>query len=110
VGLRLLNFGLMIGRLTKVWFGCRWRVSPPFRRLMQHLTIYWTVCSALYCVVTALVSWLTPLNFAFGWVLGQMFIWGAVCAMGCKLLVRWGLKREKEWWDRRSGTSKDTEG
>ncbi|KAF5340781.1 hypothetical protein D9611_007521 [Ephemerocybe angulata] len=76
----------------------RYHASPPFRQLMLHITVYWTICSLLYCGVTALVSWLAPLHFAFGWVLGQMFIWGAVCAFGCRYMVLRGLKKEREWW------------
>lgn len=79
----------------------RYHASPPFRQLMLHLTVYWTVCSLLYCGVTALVSWLTPLEFAFAWVLGQMFVWGAVCSLGCRFIVKRGLRREREWWARK---------
>ncbi|KAJ3519760.1 hypothetical protein NMY22_g13050 [Coprinellus aureogranulatus] len=65
---------------------------------MLHLTVYWTISALLYSGVTALVSWLTPLEFAFAWVLGQMFIWGAVSALGCRFIVKRGLRKEREWW------------
>lgn len=76
----------------------RYQASPLFRQLMRHITLYWTICSVLYCAVTALVSWLTPLHFAFGWILGQMFLWGAACSFGCRILVIKGLRKEKKWW------------
>ncbi|KAF9522578.1 hypothetical protein CPB83DRAFT_864229 [Crepidotus variabilis] len=75
----------------------RYHASPPFRRLMMNLTIYWVISSAVYCGATAAVTWTTPFRFAFGYTLGQLFIWGALSAVGCKLLARKGLRDERKW-------------
>ncbi|KAF4617127.1 hypothetical protein D9613_005783 [Agrocybe pediades] len=81
----------------------RWHASPPFQRLMRQLTIYWTVSAAVYCGVTAAVSWAAPLNFAFAWTLAQLFIWARLSAIGCRILSRRGLKQERLWWEREKG-------
>lgn len=65
---------------------------------MTYLTIYWSIACFVYVGITAAVTWAAPYDFAFGYVLGQFFIWAAVAAVGSKLLTRWGLKRELEWW------------
>lgn len=67
---------------------------------MVRLTIYWTVSAAFYCGVTAAVSWAAPLNFAFAWTLGQLFIWARLSALGCRILVKRGLREESVWWER----------
>ncbi|KAK7467325.1 hypothetical protein VKT23_004382 [Stygiomarasmius scandens] len=76
----------------------RYEASPPFQRLMTELTVYWVFMSAVYCGITAAVTWAASLNFAFGWVLGQLFIWALVSAYGCYLLARRGLRKEEAWW------------
>jgi len=81
----------------------RYTMSPPFQRLMYHLTIYWTLQCALYAAITAAVTWGSQLNFAFGWVLGQLFLWIGVSAIGCTMLVRMGKNKEKRWWMERTG-------
>jgi len=78
----------------------RWNASPPFQRLMMHLTLYWTISAAVYCGVTAAVSWTTPLDFAFAWTLGQLFVWARVSAFGGKILANKGLRYERKWWAR----------
>ncbi|KAF8158455.1 hypothetical protein B0H34DRAFT_708927 [Crassisporium funariophilum] len=88
------------GRDFRRAFHDRWNSSPPFQRLMYHLTIYWTVSSIIYCGVTAAISWGTPLRFAFGWVLGQLFVWAGVSALGCRLIAKKGLSDEHDWWSR----------
>lgn len=80
----------------------RYDVSPPFRKLMLNLTIYWTVSSAIYCGVTAAVTWTTSFRFAFGYTLGQLFVWAALSAVGCKYLARKGLRDERKWLETRT--------
>ncbi|KAF5373957.1 hypothetical protein D9758_000711 [Tetrapyrgos nigripes] len=85
--------------------------SPPFRQLMMEETVYWIFMAAVYCGITAAVTWATPLNFAFGWVLGQFFMWIFVSAFGCYFLARRGLARERAWWAARGTDLKlDKEG
>ncbi|TFK37733.1 hypothetical protein BDQ12DRAFT_723815 [Crucibulum laeve] len=84
-----------------------YHASPPFRQLMQQLTVYWTVAAVVYCGITAAVTWGSPLQFAFGWVLGQFFLWIGVSAAGCVWIVKRGMRREREWWNEQKwkGTS-----
>ena len=76
-----------------------WHASPPFQKLMMQLTIFWTISAMIYCGVTAAVSWSTPLNFAFAFTLGQLFVWARISALGCRILAKRGLKKERVWWD-----------
>ncbi|ESK96181.1 hypothetical protein Moror_7255 [Moniliophthora roreri MCA 2997] len=86
----------------------RYKVSPPFRSLMQIQTIYWTVMAAIYCGITAAVTWTTQLAWAFGWVLGQFFIWALFSGIGCYLISKWGLGREREWWNQMRNLNEKT--
>jgi hypothetical protein len=52
----------------------------------------------LYVGITAAVTWAAPFGFAFGWVLGQFFIWAAISVVGSWLLTRQGLAMERQWW------------
>ncbi|KAJ3936195.1 MAG: hypothetical protein NXY57DRAFT_282756 [Lentinula lateritia] len=94
----------MHGRIFRQRVHRRWDASPPFRQLMTELTIYWVISGAIYCGLTAAVTWAATLNFAFGWVLGQFFIWAFVSWVGCHFLARRGLKRERAYWDDRGRT------
>ncbi|KAF8964249.1 hypothetical protein BDZ97DRAFT_1817186 [Flammula alnicola] len=78
----------------------RWHASPPFQKLMMHLTVYWTISAAVYCGVTAAVTWTTSLRFAFAWTLGQLFVWAGVSALGCRIIAKRSLKNERKWWER----------
>ncbi|KAL0949301.1 hypothetical protein HGRIS_009378 [Hohenbuehelia grisea] len=87
------------GREFRAAMHKRYHASPPFRRLMLHQTIYWTFCAVVYCGITAAVTWTSPLNFAFGWVLGQFFLWMGASAVGCVILTKRGLRQERRWWE-----------
>ncbi|KAF8315424.1 hypothetical protein DL93DRAFT_2155295 [Clavulina sp. PMI_390] len=78
----------------------RYAASPPFRSLMLALTYYWIIMTTLYTGITAAVTWAAPLNFAFGYILGQLFLWLAVASLGSWAMVHWGLKRERAWFER----------
>ncbi|KAF9463463.1 hypothetical protein BDZ94DRAFT_612764 [Collybia nuda] len=86
------------GRDFRAQLHKRYAASLPFQRLMIHLTLYWTLQSVIYAAITAAVTWGSPLDFAFGWVLGQLFLWMGVSAFGCWLLVKRGRAEEKRWW------------
>ncbi|KAF5390061.1 hypothetical protein D9757_003770 [Collybiopsis confluens] len=94
----------MHGRTFRQRVHTRYDASPPFRQLMTDLTIYWVFACAVYCGVTAAVTWGASLNFAFGWVLGQLFIWAFVSFLGCRWLVHRGLTRERVYWEHRGRT------
>ena len=64
---------------------------------MLHLTIYWTISSAVYCGITAAVSWTTPLGFAFAWTLSQLFVWAGVSTLGSIYLAKKGMRDERKW-------------
>lgn len=65
------------------------------------LTYYWIIATVVYFGVTAAVTWASwTLDFSFAFVLGQLFIWLALASLGCWLIARWGLEREKAWWDK----------
>ena len=49
--------------------------------------------------ITAAVTWACRLEFAFGWVLGQFFLWAGVASLGSWAIARWGLEKEKRWWN-----------
>lgn len=66
---------------------------------MLILTWYWIVMTCIYTGVTAAVTWATPTNFAFAFVLGQLFIWLGLASLGSWGIVHWGMKREKRWWN-----------
>ncbi|KAF8993044.1 hypothetical protein BDQ17DRAFT_1546223 [Cyathus striatus] len=89
-------------KLGRGWRGVmhdRYRVSPSFRSLMRLLTLYWTLSTLVYTGVIAAVTWASPLQFAFGWVLGQFFLWAGVSALGCVWITRRGLRREWIWFE-----------
>ncbi|KAJ3985818.1 hypothetical protein F5890DRAFT_1564667 [Lentinula detonsa] len=94
----------MHGRKFRQRVHTRYDASPPFRQLMTELTVYWVICGAIYCGLTATVTWAATLNFAFGWVLGQFFIWAFLSWIGCHFLARRGLERERAYWDNRGRT------
>lgn len=66
---------------------------------MFTLTLYWGLQSLLYFGITAAVTWASPFDFAFGWVLGQFFVWAAVATVGSEMLRKWGLRKERTWWE-----------
>ncbi|KAF8883762.1 hypothetical protein CPB84DRAFT_1789755 [Gymnopilus junonius] len=85
----------------------RWTASPPFQHLMASVTLFWVISSTVYIGATAAVTFNTPLNFAFGWTLGQLFIWAGVSAIICRMIVKISLKKEREWWEREKESRTD---
>ncbi|KAF8873878.1 hypothetical protein BD779DRAFT_1678991 [Infundibulicybe gibba] len=95
------------GRAFREALYTRYHTSPPFRALVRKLTVYWVFASVLYCGLTAAVTWGAPLQFSFGWVLGQFFLWVAASAAGCVFLAKRGMRQEKEWWEEGAGKMGD---
>ena len=106
-----------MGRPYRAQLYARYSASPPFRRLMRILTWYFGLaCLALVGIMSAVV-WgaeegnpftetgeiesQDSLDFRFAWVLAQVFIWAGVVGLGGWMIVRWGLRKEQEWWDSR---------
>ncbi|KAF8328541.1 uncharacterized protein EI90DRAFT_3064518 [Cantharellus anzutake] len=92
-----------LGRTYRTQIHARYASSPPFRRLMYILTWYFGIACLLFMGITAAVVWGAKggddkprfggsgsqeedLNFRFGWVLGQVFLWVGAVGLGC-----WGL-------------------
>ncbi|KAI0319601.1 hypothetical protein OF83DRAFT_1082174 [Amylostereum chailletii] len=76
----------------------RYAASPMFRRHMKIQTAYWAAHTVLHFAVSAAVTWGATFNFAFGWVLGQFFIWALVAGLGSYALARWQLRAEHAAW------------
>jgi len=91
-----------LGRTFRKEINARWDASPPFQRMITQLTLYWVFSIVFYCAVTAAVTWSTSLGFAFGWVLGQFFIWLIVSIIGSFIWTKWSLQVEREWWASRA--------
>jgi len=82
-------------------FHNRWNMSPPFKQLIKTLTIFFALSTAVYVGITAAVVFSAPVQFAFGWVLGQLFMWAAWTAFICWVITRYGLIKERAWWNAR---------
>jgi len=106
-----------MGRSYRSQLYARYAASPPFRRLMFILTWYFGLACVSFLGIMAAVVWgakegrpgsqagerefLESLDFRFAWVLAQVFIWAGVVGLGCWWIVRWGLRKEQQWWDSR---------
>lgn len=67
----------------------RYNASPIFRRLIFVETLFWAVGCAVFWGITAAVTWTTTFDFAFGFVLGQLFVWLLVWGVLSLLIARW---------------------
>jgi hypothetical protein len=76
----------------------RYDSSPLFQRHMRYQTIYWSLAGFIYTGLTAAVTWGASFRFAFGWVLGQFFLWMIVAGVGSWWLACRELRKEYEWW------------
>jgi len=76
----------------------RYDASPLFRRHMRRQTWYWIFQSIIQFAITAAVTWGASYHFAFGWVLGQFFIWAFVAGFGSNRLAVYELRKEHAWW------------
>jgi len=89
------------GRAYREALNDRWTVSPPFRHMIKIQTMFFTFAVAVYAGVTAAVTFASSETFAFGWVLGQLFLWAGTVALLSWVITRIGLQREREWWEAR---------
>jgi hypothetical protein len=64
-------------------------------------TFFFTFAVAVYVGVTAAVTFAASVHFAFGWVLGQLFLWAAWVAVVSWVITKVGLRKEAEWWNAR---------
>ena len=69
--------------------------------MMKLQTMFFTFATAVYAGITAAVSFVASERFAFGWVLGQLFLWAFSVGVLCWVITRIGLRREREWWEAR---------
>jgi hypothetical protein len=80
----------------------RWEASPIFRRLIWDVNMWWLVGGVIFIGALAGVTWGLPFNVAYGLSFGLLFIW-----MGIWALVTWGwvireLRKEREWFVKRT--------
>ncbi|KAM0748945.1 hypothetical protein T439DRAFT_327449 [Meredithblackwellia eburnea MCA 4105] len=86
------------GREWRRQMYARYEASPLFRRLMRHLTIYWSIMCLIFVGATSAVTWSLELDISFGLVLGDFFLWLIVSAIGCYYITVWGLRKEWRLW------------
>lgn len=77
----------------------RYNASPPFQDLMWHLTAFWTLGSLLYFGIISAVVWTTTFGFAFGCVLGILFIFLTAWSLMSLVIVKYWGKKELKWWE-----------
>lgn len=70
---------------------------------MYWLTVFWVVGCLAYIGFTAAVTFTTPVDFAYAFTLGQLFVWGAIWYAATWIWVRIALKREKKWFAAQAG-------
>lgn len=81
----------------------RYEASPPFQRLMQHLTVIfcvWAVTLFLVALALVIANVQRGLNedIIYGIIVGFSVIWsGIVAVFAGKFAVR-SLRAEKDWW------------
>lgn len=81
----------------------RYLTSPPFRQLMQHLTIlfaFWSL--VLFLVALAIVVVNVQSGFdediVYGIVVGFSVAWSALVTLIAWYYAQWSLQKEKTWW------------
>jgi len=90
------------GRQFRREWNTRYNASPPFQRLMYRLTVFWAVGAFLYMGISAAVTFTTPVDFAYAFTLGLLYIWGAAWYGATQLWVHKALLREKRWFAERA--------
>ncbi|GAA5998030.1 hypothetical protein JCM5350_005351 [Sporobolomyces pararoseus] len=82
----------------------RWAASPLFRKLCWEQTLFWSIASFIFGGIQAAIIWApTPLDVAYGLVLGMLFAWMLVFGVISYLLVHASLRRELKWWKEKYG-------
>lgn len=80
---------------------------------MKLQTLFFSFAVGVYVGITAAVTFTASVHFAFGWVLGQLFLWAAWVAFVSWAITKVGLRHERAWWNARregrGGTSADPE-
>lgn len=77
----------------------RYNASPPFQDLMWHLTAFWTLGTLIYFGIISAVVWTTTFGFAFGCVLGILFIFLTAWSGLSLVIVKWWGRKELRWWE-----------
>lgn len=80
----------------------RWNASPIFRTLIWEVNLWWTVGGVVFTGALAGITWGCDFNTAYGLSFGVLFIWIGVWAAVTWGWVRWRLKKEREWFARRT--------
>jgi len=92
------------GRQFRREWNARYNASPPFRALMYQLTVFWSAGCFLFVGLTAAVTFTTSLDFAFAYVLVQIFVWGGLWFFLTWMYAKYSLDREYAWWKKNRGS------
>lgn len=80
----------------------RWEASPIFRRLIWDVNIWWMFGGVNFIGALAGVTWGVSFNVAYGLSFGILFIWIGIWALITWLWVRRELRKEREWFTKRT--------
>jgi len=80
----------------------RWNASPVFRRLIRDVNMWWIVGGVVFTGALAGITWRLPFEVAYGLSFGVLFLWIGIWALGTWLWVRRELRRERDWFARRT--------
>jgi hypothetical protein len=80
----------------------RWEASPVFRRLLWDVNLWWIVGGVGFTGGLAGMTWGLDFNLAYGLSFGFLFLWIGVWALGTWVWVKRELRREREWFARKS--------
>ncbi len=93
------------GRPYREELRVRWNASPAFRRLLSDLNLWWIVGGVCFIGLLAGVAWGCEFNVAYGLSLGLLFAWIGVWALATLWWVKRELRREREWFLNRAGST-----
>jgi uncharacterized membrane protein (DUF485 family) len=81
----------------------RYEASPPFQRLMQHLTLFffaWAVILFLVALALVVANVQRGLNedIVYGIIVGFSIVWSGIVAVFAGRFAVRSLREEKKWW------------
>lgn len=75
----------------------RYHASPIYRDMMWYQTVWWAYGCAVYFGAVAAVTWTTSFDFAFGFILGLLFLWLTLWTLASLAIASFFRKRERQW-------------
>lgn len=73
----------------------RYEASPIFRRLVYEMTLYWAVGGLIFVGVSAVLTFTTALNIAFGVTLGWIPVWALLWFTVARFWIGHRLNQEE---------------